>query len=567
MLGPAPLIATPDAPIPEGAEASWLAGAGGVRLRAAIFTPPGQPRGSVVLSGGRTEPIEKYFELIQHFMDRGFVVLAHDWRGQGLSARALSDSLKGHADGYRAYLDDFRLLLAAYEERLPAPWIAVAHSMGGCLTLLAMAHGERRFKGAILSAPMLGLQTGGRPRSAVKLLVGLNRLLGRMRRYVLDDPGKPFDDDFESNTLTHDRRRFARACAQLAAEPRLALGGPTWGWLDFALHATREIGRPDRLKQITAPVIILSAEEDKLVDNAAQQAAARHLPQGKFVNIPGAYHEILMESDEMRNIFIKAFDALTGRVAPKPAEPPKAAPATPPKPPAPTSIATPSMGALSSAPTLRPAVPATAPTLAAKPLATPHWAAAGAPAALGSEPKPAAKKKASPKKTTAKKAPVKKAVVKSAAAKKAASAKKSAMKGPVMKKSTAKKSTAKKTKAKKSRTKAAAAAKSPTLKKKTAKKTTAKRKPARKTAAKKTTARKSTAKKSTARKSTAKKTTARKKTAAKKSTARKTVRKTAAKKSTARKSTAKKTTARKKTTAKKSTPVANVFPIKTAFFG
>ncbi|MFC3068704.1 alpha/beta fold hydrolase, partial [Phenylobacterium soli] len=332
MFDPAPLIATSDAPIPDGAEPAWISGAGGARLRAALFSPKGRARGSIVLSGGRTEPIEKYFEVIQDFLDRGFVVLAHDWRGQGLSHRMLGDPLKGHADGAKTFLDDFRILLDAYAERLPKPWVAVAHSMGGCLTLLAMAHGETRFAGAIFSAPMLGVQTGGRSLATAKMMTRISKMMGRARRYVMNDPGKPFDEDFEANALTHDRQRFERTLGQLKAEPQLALGAPTWGWLDFALRATAELARPERLSHITVPVIILSAEEDKLVDNAAQRAAARHLPQGKLINVPGAFHEILMETDEMRNIFMRAFDALTGRVAPKPAEPPKPAPPTPPKP-------------------------------------------------------------------------------------------------------------------------------------------------------------------------------------------------------------------------------------------
>jgi lysophospholipase len=48
----------------------------------------GANRGSVVVSPGRSEPIEKYFEVVQDLLDRGFVVLVHDWRGQGLSHRA-----------------------------------------------------------------------------------------------------------------------------------------------------------------------------------------------------------------------------------------------------------------------------------------------------------------------------------------------------------------------------------------------------------------------------------------------------------------------------------------------
>ncbi|MBU2362863.1 MAG: alpha/beta hydrolase [Alphaproteobacteria bacterium] len=327
MFEPAPLVDVPEDPIPPGAEADWYLGAGGLKLRAALFTPPGRPRGSVVLSGGRTEPIEKYFETIGDFMERGFVVLAHDWRGQGLSARELPDRLKGHAKGYKSFLEDFRRLLNAYEPRLPKPWIAVGHSMGGCLTLLAMASGEKRFAGAVLSAPMLGIQFGKVAPAAAGALTWLNLTLGRSGKYTLGQTGKPFDDTFEGNALTHDARRFARHRAQVRANPDLALGSPTYGWLDFAMKATGLLSKPERLRGVTVPVDIVSAAEDKLVDNSAQAAAARNLPQGRLITIPGAYHEILMETDDMRNIFLRVFDALTGKAAPKPAEAPKAAPA------------------------------------------------------------------------------------------------------------------------------------------------------------------------------------------------------------------------------------------------
>jgi lysophospholipase len=497
----APLVEIPEAPVPTGAEAAWVRGAGRARLRAALFTPKGRPRGSIVLSGGRTEAIEKYFEVIQDFLDRGFVVLAHDWRGQGLSHRLLGDQLKGHADGAKDFLDDFRILLDAYAPRLPKPWVAVAHSMGGCLTLLAMAHGEDRFAGAIFSAPMLGVQTGGRPPSTVRMLVSIAKLLGRGRRYVLNDPGKPFDDIFETNVLTHDRRRYARSCALLKVEPQLALGGPTWSWLDFALKATAELARPERLSHITVPVIIVSAEDDKLVDNSAQQAAARHLPQGKFINVPGAYHEILMETDEMRNFFMKAFDTLTGRVAPKPTEPPKAAPATPPKPveaapaasvaparaPTPAPTAAPAAAA-APAPAKKPAAKKPAGKKAAAKPAAAKPAAARKPAAKAA--KPAAAKAPAAKKPAAAKAAPKKAAPKAAkpaAAKKAPVAKKPAA-AKAAKPAAGKKAAAKKPAAKaaaKPAAKAAAAKKAPVVKKPAAAKTTAARKTSAKAPAKK----------------------------------------------------------------------------------
>jgi lysophospholipase len=407
MPEPAPLVDTPEDPVPPGAEPAWFTGAGGARLRAALFTPPGaRPRGSVILSGGRTEPIEKYFETIRDFMARGFVVLAHDWRGQGLSQRELADRLKGHARGYGAFLGDFRRLLDAYEPRLPRPWIAVGHSMGGCLTLLALANGERRFAGAVLSAPMLGLQFGKHTRASAGLMTRLALTFGRTGAYLLGQPGAPFDDTFEGNTLTHDARRFARYRAQVRANPDLALGAPTWGWMDFALKATAFLARPERLRAITVPVDIVSAGEDALVDNAAQAAAARNLPQGRLITVPGAYHEILMETDDMRNIFLRVFDALTGKTAPKPAEASEAAPTAP---------------APAAAEPLKPAPAATPEPAASAPAAAqPKPAVAKPAAAKSSKAKPAAKAAA---KTTAKpaaKAAANKTVTAKAAAKPAA---------------------------------------------------------------------------------------------------------------------------------------------------
>jgi len=427
MFEAAPLVDIPEAPVPPGAEADWFVGAGGAKLRAALFTPRGRgrQRGSVVLSGGRTEPIEKYFEVIQDFLDRGFVVLAHDWRGQGLSARELPDRLKGHAKGFKSYLEDYRRLLNTYEPRLPKPWIAVGHSMGGCLTLLALAHGERRFAGACLSAPMLGLKLGKVSPVVAGGMTRLNLAVGRAGRYTLNGAGKPFDDAFEDNALTHDRRRFERYRAQVRANPDLALGGPTWGWLDFAFKASAYLANPERLRGVTIPVEILSAAEDKLVDNAAQAAAARNLPQGRLITVPGAYHEILMETDDMRNFFLRVFDTLTGKTAPKPAEAPKPAPAPAAAPP--VAAATP-RPALAPTPAPTPAPGAAAP--AAKP-ATARKPAARKPAARKAAPKPKAAnpaaKSAAAKPAAAKAAPAKKPAAR-AAAKPAAPAKMASVK-------------------------------------------------------------------------------------------------------------------------------------------
>jgi lysophospholipase len=311
-----PLVGIPGTPVPEGAAAEWVAGAGGVRLRAALFPATGLSRGSVVVSGGRTETIEKYFEVVEELRARGFCVLVHDWRGQGLSDRLLPDRLKGHARNPQEFLDDYAALLDAFEARLPKPWIALGHSMGGCLTLLALAEHWKPFAGAVLSGPMLGLRTPPVPAWIAPRVAGLMKRLGAGEAYAADQRASPITAPFAANILTHDRARYARNQAQLAACPDLALGGPTWGWLDFAFAAIAMAAHGDGVLRIEIPVVAVAPGNDRLVDIAAERRVIARLPKGRFVEVPGALHELLQEIDDLRAVFWAEFDALAAEVAP-----------------------------------------------------------------------------------------------------------------------------------------------------------------------------------------------------------------------------------------------------------
>ncbi len=308
MGDPAPLISIPEAPTPDGGQAEWFFAADGVRLRAALFPPAGAPMGSVVVSPGRSEPLEKYFEVVRDLTGRGFVVLAHDWRGQGLSDRLTPHRLKGHAWNADEFISDYRALLDTFGPRLPEPCIALGHSMGGCLNLLSLARGETRFAGAALCAPMLAIALAPLPRPVARAIgVVMSKLAPTAHATPPHDPLKM---RFETDALTHDRARFERYVAQLHACPDLALGAPTWGWLDFALSTGDELAAPGVLEKVTTPVSIVGAGADRLVLSSVSREAAARLPAGRYTEAPGAFHEILMETDDRRAVFWTAFDAL-----------------------------------------------------------------------------------------------------------------------------------------------------------------------------------------------------------------------------------------------------------------
>uniref|UniRef100_UPI0013D38986 alpha/beta hydrolase n=1 Tax=Citrobacter koseri TaxID=545 RepID=UPI0013D38986 len=74
--------------------------------------PTGAPRkGTLVIVQGRTEFIEKYFDVIDELRARGFGVLAFDWRGQGGSGRLTSDIRKGHVRRFSDYQIDFEAIM------------------------------------------------------------------------------------------------------------------------------------------------------------------------------------------------------------------------------------------------------------------------------------------------------------------------------------------------------------------------------------------------------------------------------------------------------------------------
>ncbi len=316
----APLMGVPGAALPPGGQGDWFRGAGGLRLRAAFWTPSTlvakTPRGTVVLSPGRTEPIEKYFEVIGNFLARGFCVLAHDWRGQGLSARLLPDRLKGHARAVEEFLDDYDRLLNAFETRAPKPWIMVGHSMGAALNLLTLENGESRFAGAVLSGPMLRIKTGKRSMWSVKLAVRWNLRHGKAGDFLLDDPDDPFDHTFAEDALTTDHGRYDLWRQQLYACPHLAVGGPTWGWLAFALDAGERALKPKALKAVRIPVTFVQAGEDDRVWKQTNRWAAKRLGRGRYVEVPGSKHEVIMETDDLRAHFLSEFDALADYLSP-----------------------------------------------------------------------------------------------------------------------------------------------------------------------------------------------------------------------------------------------------------
>lgn len=304
------LISVPANPVPENAIAGELKTPDGVSLRFARWEPPAGRRGTVVILTGRTEWIEKYFETVRDLRARGFAVAILDWRGQGLSGRALDDRHKGYVRDFSEYdLDLETLMREIVLPDCPPPLFALGHSMGATVLIRAAYQGRRWFDRIVLIAPMLSIVAANS--IAMAATAGrVLRLLGFGNSFV---PGRYTGvmdlRPFAGNILTSDPVRFARNAATLEAEPALALGGPTVAWVDAAFRAMRVMAEPSYPAHIRQPILIVAAGRDAIVSNKAIEDFGILLRAGSHLVVAGAQHELLMERDHLRSQFWAAFDA------------------------------------------------------------------------------------------------------------------------------------------------------------------------------------------------------------------------------------------------------------------
>ncbi len=307
-------VRVPGNEIPDGAEEHWLEGRGGVKVR--VMTAPstaGPARGSVIVCPGRTEFIEKYFEVTRDLQSRGFAVFVIDWRGQGLSGREVENPLKGHISTFDDPVNDLSTALKLLSGKLPRPHIGLAHSMGGAILLRALQTRRVDLDAVAFSAPMWGIAKLGKlSKSYVRFMTSL----GMGGSYAPGVETRWKREPFKRNPVTHDKERHARCQGLVAEQPRLALAGPTMGWVAAAADATEAFQQSGAFAHLRIPILVASAGQEQLVDNASHDAVVALLPDAQHITIQGAKHEILMERDELRAPFWAAFDQLAARVAP-----------------------------------------------------------------------------------------------------------------------------------------------------------------------------------------------------------------------------------------------------------
>lgn len=296
-----------DNPVPKGGTVTMIDTSDGAQIRTAHWKANGHDRkGTVTILQGRTEFIEKYYEVIRELRRNGYDVVAFDWRGQGGSSRAVTAGRRGHISSMAQYGRDLEAVLRQISlAEYPGPHYAIAHSMGATVLLARADRLRTVFDRAVLSAPLTGILDYGFREKVAYAMAAIANWMGLGRLLV---PGRNTEivGEFENNSLTSDALRFARYNAVLQRAPELGTGGPTLGWLHAMGRAMVRFRSPEYGPSIHLPMLIIDAGVEKVVSKEATEDLAARMKSAGYIEIPGARHELMAEADPYREQFFAA---------------------------------------------------------------------------------------------------------------------------------------------------------------------------------------------------------------------------------------------------------------------
>ena len=246
---------------------------------------------------GRAEYFLKYCPFFERMNELGFTVFALDHRGQGASGRMLDESEKGYVENFDFYVDDaedfLKNIVLEYAKKKDV--FLVSHSMGGAVSLLLAARCPDIFKKIVFTSPMWDF-VYSMPEILAKILVKGACRLGLGRSYAIGKSAKDYLRPFEKTTHTHSFEKYIAQQSFVTQNRSFALGGPTFRWVAESMKAMKKL--PEAAKKVKVPILLVQAENDAVVSNAAMESVAANFASCRKTLIEKGFHELLNEEKE-----------------------------------------------------------------------------------------------------------------------------------------------------------------------------------------------------------------------------------------------------------------------------
>lgn len=279
-------------------EQSTFDGAGGVTIHYQRFDQDCNGTAIIVLPGW-SEPYLKYAEVIYDLRRKQYCVYAMDHRGQGLSARVVDNPQLGHVDDFSQYVRDLaRFYQLVVAPQKPGKTVLLSHSMGGLIAAWYAAQQPQDIDGIVMIAPMLEVNTGAWPQWLAYSIVSVLDWLGFGESFVIGQ-GPWEEKPFAENRLTHSAVRYRFGVDLFRQNQALVVGGVSNRWLKTSMEYGDRVMRA--APEINTSILLFEAEQDGFVMHEPQRRFCRLAPRCERVYIPGSKHELLMETDTIRD--------------------------------------------------------------------------------------------------------------------------------------------------------------------------------------------------------------------------------------------------------------------------
>jgi alpha-beta hydrolase superfamily lysophospholipase len=258
-------------------------------LYAETFSPPGDPKGVVLVTHGYAEHCGRYREVAHVLVKAGWAVLTYDVRGHGQSPGP-----RGFVEHFETYLDDLRAAYTRARELAPGKPIALlGHSHGSLITLRALcSDNPPQVACAVVASPYLGLRLA---------VPGYKKLLARVASRVVPSLAQP--NSLRVEDLTADKGKQAERLAD-----KLCFDVATARWYTESSAAQAYVLA--NANRINVPTTWLVGGADPIADPAASRRVADRIPTAQYHDLTGLKHEVFNEVDRG-----KVFSHLTAALA------------------------------------------------------------------------------------------------------------------------------------------------------------------------------------------------------------------------------------------------------------
>lgn len=280
----------------------------GLPINGMIYTIE-DAKGTIVISHGFTESVQKYDELIYYFVQAGYNVCIHDHKYHGYS-RVEVTSKATHIEAFQDYVDDLEVVVNQVVSNMPKPYILFAHSMGGCIGANYIEQHPNIFSKAIFSSPLFEVNRGGIPYPVAKAVASILCLIGKGEAFLPGQGKFSSIEDFE-NSASNCRERYLYYYQKQVQDPFLQNNGSSCRWALEVFKACERIQK--NCAKIDIPVLLFQADKDDFVLPGGQELFLAKIKNGKKVFLPNTKHEIYLSDDKTLTQYLShIFDFLKG---------------------------------------------------------------------------------------------------------------------------------------------------------------------------------------------------------------------------------------------------------------